>query len=251
MLHLAQWLAKAGMGNGGQSVGGYRQRTPTLSEIPSFSGDHQGGTGNSLMGSPTGRRVITADPKKPIRYHLAKPSDIRALLHPQARWVFRPETRPPGHELSQHRRIRPATWKKLHRLQIPHKVFEYWYRTLQGKIATTQYRQNLGLLQDQSPYCPLCNSNAIEDIQHFWIQCPHKRAIWSYVFAGKPWNTVKFKVSKTIWNVKQASHEDIEKVAWGMPTIWRTHYMCTLNGIPRSHNAIRRAYLELLPDSNG
>ena len=141
-------------------------------------------------------RTLTVIPRKPIIYHLAKPRDIRATLHPKAQWIWRPETRPPAQDLENFWNLPPIAWKKLFRARIPHKALQGWYRTLHGKIPTRSILYFHNVPGVDSPNCLICNNDTLEDPVHFWLSCPHKRAVWSYVWPGMRWNALEDRLFK-------------------------------------------------------
>ncbi|KAF1797749.1 hypothetical protein V8B55DRAFT_1345902 [Mucor lusitanicus] len=71
-----------------------------------------------------------------------------------------------------------SQWRLFWQLPILLQSRTVWYRLLHRKIPSKSILHHLIPNNHPSPQCPLCSSQGIEDIQHFFFTCPLKLAVW-------------------------------------------------------------------------
>ncbi|CEP12431.1 hypothetical protein, partial, partial [Parasitella parasitica] len=73
-----------------------------------------------------------------------------------------------------------SQWRLFWKIPILLQSRTVWYRLLHRKIPSKSNLHHLIPNTHPSPQCPLCSSQGIEDIQHFFFTCPLKLAVWQF-----------------------------------------------------------------------
>jgi hypothetical protein len=138
----------------------------------------------------------------------------------------------------------PRIWRIFWSLRLPHKVVNCWWRLLKNCISTQAALHARWDARWPSPNCRLCHE-AVEDVFHFFVGCPHKWSLWSQAV---PFLSLGFLLSTPddVWAAITGFHttagapidnSHLELIGCILEIQWRYHWQCVVRNIPWSTQA--------------